>query len=295
MTTEAASPRFTGIDAWDPADVLDALVEGQMAAVAAVRAVRGAIEAAAGDAVERLAAGGRLAYAGAGTSGRLALQDGAELVPTFDWPRDRLVLLVAGGDRALMQAVEGAEDQAEDGQAEVAAAGLGPDDVLIALAASGTTPYTLACLQEARARGALGIGIANNPGTPILQEANHGIWLDTGPEAIAGSTRLKAGTSQKVALNLLSSLMMIRLGRVYEGLMVDVQATNDKLVRRSLGMVRHLTGCSAEQAGSALERAGGSVKLAVLVVRGLSPEEARRAVEEARGSLREALARIAPL
>lgn len=291
MATEAASPRFTGIDAWDPADVIDALVEGQMAAVAAVRAARRAIEAAARDTEDRLLNGGRLVYAGAGTSGRLAVQDGAELVPTFNWPKDRLVLLVAGGERALMHAVEGAEDRAEDGRAAVAEAGIGPDDVLIALAASGTTPYTLACLQEARARGALGIGIANNPDTPILIEADHGIWLDTGPEAIAGSTRLKAGTSQKVALNLLSSLVMIRLGRVYEGLMVDVQATNDKLVRRSLGMVRHLTGCSADEARAAIERAGGSVKLAVLVVRGLSPDEARRAVEEAGGSLREALAR----
>jgi N-acetylmuramic acid 6-phosphate etherase len=189
----------------------------------------------------------------------------------------------------MMQAVEGAEDRAEDGASGVAAARVGPDDVLIALAASGTTPYTLGALRAAKARGALTVGVANNPGTPLLAEADCPILLDTGPEAIAGSTRLKAGTAQKAALNLLSSLAMIRLGRVYEGLMVDVQATNDKLVRRSQGMLTRLTGASEEEAREALERAGGSVKLAVLLLRGLSPGEARAALERSGGGLRAAL------
>ncbi len=289
MGTEAASPRFTGIDAWEPGDVLDALVEGQMSAVAAVRAARRAIEAAALAAEERLLLGGRLVYAGAGTSGRLAAQDGAELVPTFNWPQDRLVLLVAGGERAMMRAVEGAEDRGDVGAAEVAAARVGPDDVLIALAASGTTPYTLGALRAAKDRGALTVGVANNPGTPLLAEADCPILLDTGPEAIAGSTRLKAGTAQKAALNLLSSLAMIRLGRVYEGMMVDVQATNDKLVRRSQGMLARITGASEAEARGALERAQGSVKLAVLLLRGLSPEEARAALDRSGGGLRAAL------
>ncbi|HVL73958.1 MAG TPA: N-acetylmuramic acid 6-phosphate etherase [Beijerinckiaceae bacterium] len=292
MGTEKVSQRYAGLDAWDPGEILEALIEGQFAAVAAVRAARGAIERAALAAEERLGRGGRLVYAGAGTSGRLAVQDGAELPPTFSWPRERLLLLIAGGDEALVQAVEGAEDEAEHGHAAVRDNGIGPDDVLVAVAASGTTPFTLASLREARRRGALGIGIANNPDTPILAEADHAIWLDTGPEAIAGSTRMKAGTAQKIALNLFSSLVMIRLGRVYDGLMVDVQATNRKLVRRSEEMLVRLTGCRPEAARDALARADGSVKVAVLLLSGCDPSEAAAALERAGGQLRGALAEV---
>jgi N-acetylmuramic acid 6-phosphate etherase len=289
LATESFSPRYTGIDAWPPADILDALVEGQLAAVAAVRAARDGLEAAALAIEARMRRGGRLVYAGAGTSGRLAVQDGAELTPTFGWPSQRLLFLLAGGERALLHPVERAEDQAEDGAAEARAAGLSAEDAVIAVAASGSTPYTLEILREARRVGALGIGIANNPDTPILREADHGILLDTGPEGIAGSTRMKAGTAQKVALNLLSSLVMIRLGRVHDGLMVDVQAVNAKLERRSEAMLVHLTGCTPDAARAALAQADGHVKLAVLVVEGASPEAARAALERSGGRLREAL------
>jgi len=162
----------------------------------------------------RLRDGGRLAYAGAGTSGRLAVQDGAELMPTFSWPQDRLLLLIAGGPQALIEAVEGAEDESEQAVDLVRRHAIGTRDVLIAVAASGTTPFTLAALREAKALGALTIGIANNRDTPLLADAEHPIWLDTGPEPIAGSTRMKGGTAQRIALNVLSSLIMIRLGRV---------------------------------------------------------------------------------
>src|SRR5215216_3603239 len=178
MDTERASPRYSGIDTWDIPDVLDALIEGQFAAVAAVRAARPAIEAAALAMEARLHHGGRLVYAGAGTSGRLAVQDGAELMPTFSWPEERLLLLMAGGKDALLQSVEGAEDEVEHAARLVRQHGIGPEDVLIGVAASGTTPFTLSCLREAKGRGALTIGIANNPGTPILAEADHPIWLD---------------------------------------------------------------------------------------------------------------------
>ncbi len=292
MATESVSPRFARIDAWPPGDVLDALVEGQLAAVAAVRQARGALEEAALAVEARLRRGGRLVYAGAGTSGRLAVQDGAELTPTFGWPAERLLFLLAGGERALLHPVERAEDQAEDGAAEARAQGLSPDDALIAVAASGSTPYTLGALREPRRIGALAVGIANNPETPILREADHGILLDTGPEAIAGSTRMKAGTAQKVALNLLSSLVMIRLGHVHDGLMVDVQAVNAKLERRSEAMLAHLTGCGPETARDALARAGGHVKLAVLLVEGAGVEEGRAALAAAGGRLRDALGRI---
>src|SRR5919202_651186 len=170
METERLSPRYSGIDVWDPSDILDAMVEGQFAAVAAVRAARTALEAAALATEPRLRNGGRLVYAGAGTSGRLAVQDGAELMPTFSWPPERLVLLMAGGRDALLRAVEGAEDEAEEAAALVEKHAIGERDALIAVAASGTTPFTVGCLREAAARGALTVGIVNNPNTPILDE-----------------------------------------------------------------------------------------------------------------------------
>src|SRR5688572_594493 len=186
MDTERPSPRYAGIDLWEPADVLDAMIEGQFAAVAAVRAARPQLEKAAVAMEARLRERGRLVYAGAGTSGRLAVQDGAELTPTFGWPNDRLLLLIAGGRDALLQSVEGAEDDIANARQLIGQHGIGADDVVVAVAASGTTPFTLACLRESRTRGALTVGIANNQGTPVLQESHHPIFLDTGPEPIAG-------------------------------------------------------------------------------------------------------------
>jgi N-acetylmuramic acid 6-phosphate etherase len=292
MDTERQSPRYAGIDIWDPADALDAMIEGQFAAVAAVRAARAAIERAAVAMESRLRRQGRLIYAGAGTSGRLAVQDGAELMPTFSWPPERLLLLMAGGKDALMRSVEGAEDAIEHAVREVRLNRIDGRDVLIAVAASGTTPFTVACLREAKTRGALTIGIANNRGTPLLDEADHPIWLDTGAEPIAGSTRMKAGTAQRIALNLLSSLLMIQLGRVYEGLMVDMQAANEKLARRSEEMLLRLTARNRADVREALERAGGNVKVAVLLLRGLAPDEAVALLHRAGGQLRAALALI---
>jgi N-acetylmuramic acid 6-phosphate etherase len=286
MTTERPSPRFADIDIWDPGDVLEAMIGGQFAAVAAVRAALPAIERA-GLAMEpRLRAGGRLIYAGAGTSGRLAVQDGAELMPTFGWPRERLVLLLAGGGAAMMQAVEGAEDQVGRGNELL---DVGAKDVLVALAASGTTPFTVSCLREAKRRGALTIGIANNRDTPLLNDAEHGIFLDTGAEPIAGSTRMNAGTAQRITLSLLSTLVMIRLGHVYRGLMVDVQAANTKLIRRKRDMLVHLTGSCEAEAEAALLRADGNVKLAVLLLKGCSLERALGLLQHTGGELRAAI------
>jgi N-acetylmuramic acid 6-phosphate etherase len=287
MLTERPSPRFADIDLWDPGDVLEAMIGGQFAAVAAVRAALPAIERA-GLAMEpRLRAGGRLIYAGAGTSGRLAVQDGAELMPTFGWPRDRLVLLLAGGGAAMLQAIEGAEDQV--GRASELTQ-LCHNDVMVAVAASGTTPFTLSCLRQARRQGALSIGIANNPDTPLLTEAEHAIFLDTGAEPIAGSTRMNAGTAQRITMSMLSTLVMIRLGHVYRGLMVDVQATNTKLTRRKRDMLMHLTGRREEEIEAALVRAGGNVKLAVLLLKGCTLETAHALLQRAGGQLRAAIA-----
>jgi N-acetylmuramic acid 6-phosphate etherase len=290
MDTERTSPRFSSIDAWEPRDALDAMIEAQFAAVAAVRAARGMIERATRALEARLRDRGRLIYAGAGTSGRLAIQDGAELMPTFNWPPERLVMLIAGGQEALVQAVEGAEDEAASAAQVIARHGVGAGDALIAVAASGVTPFTLACLRESRRRGALTIGIANNPGTPLLDEAEQPIFLDTGPEPIAGSTRMKAGTAQRITLNLISSLLMIRLGRVYQGLMVDVQASNAKLARRREAIVRRLTGRSLEEARHALTRAGGNIKLAVLLVDGCDLPSAKVLLDRAGGRLGAAVA-----
>src|SRR5437763_13083099 len=268
MSTERPSPRYAEIDAWQPADSLEAMIEGQFTAVAAVRAARASIETAAKAMEARLRYRGRLVYVGAGTSGRLAVQDGAELMPTFSWPLERLLLVMAGGPNALTRSIEGAEDKIEDGVRLIREYRVDSNDVVIAVAASGTTPFTVACLREAKRFGALTIGIANNRGTPILRESDYPIWLDTGSEPIAGSPRLVAGTAQKITLNLLSSLLMILLGRVYGGLMVDVQATNEKLLRRSEDIVMRIAGNTRDEARDALGRARGSVKLAVLLSHG---------------------------
>jgi N-acetylmuramic acid 6-phosphate etherase len=295
METERPSPRYSKIDLWEPAEILEAMIEGQFAAVAAVRSARLAIERAALAIVRRLSGRGRLIYAGAGTSGRLAVQDGAELIPTFSWPQDRLLLLIAGGKDALLRAVEGAEDQAAHATELIQAHQVGDADVVIAVAASGTTPFTVSCLRQAKENGALTIGVANNRETPLLMEADHAIFLDTGPEPIAGSTRMKAGTAQRIALILLSSLVMILLGRVYEGLMVDVQASNIKLVRRSEKILSRLSGRSGEEIRDALQRASGSVKLAFLLLQGYGIKEAEAALERAGGHLRRAISIVKDL
>jgi len=292
MDTERASPRYSDIDLWEPLDIAEAMIEGQFTAVAAVRAARVSLVQAALAAEARLRASGRLVYVGAGTSGRLAVQDGAELVPTFSWPPDRLLLLMAGGRDALLRSVEGAEDSVDQAVRLVQRHEIGFNDVVIAVAASGTTPFTLACLREAKRQRALTIGVANNRDTPILEEADHPIWLDTGAEPIAGSTRMKAGTAQRITLNVFSSLVMILLGRVYEGLMVDVQAVNQKLVRRSESILQRLTGCTSEQARTALAKAGGNVKLAILILHGCDVSGASDILDRAGGQLRAALAAV---
>lgn len=290
LMTEAVDPRFQDLDAWTPIQALSAIWETQLAAVAAIGPALPAVARAVEAAAERLAAGqGRLVYAGAGTSARVAVQDGSELPPTFGWPSSRVLFLTAGGEGALAQAVEGAEDDREDAARQVAAAGLGADDVLIGLAASGRTPFTLAAIEAARAAGALTLGLSNNPGAPILLAADHPILVETGPEVLAGSTRMKAGTAQKVVLNMISTEVMVRLGRVHAGLMVDMLPANAKLRTRAAEMVARLAGCPSEAAQAALERTGLRIKDAVLVAGGLSPDKAAERLAAAGGNLRRAL------
>ncbi|MEO9189713.1 MAG: N-acetylmuramic acid 6-phosphate etherase [Acetobacteraceae bacterium] len=289
--TEWHDPRFDALDTWDIPTVLAALWEGQMAAVAALGPALPALSRAVAAAAARLGDGGRLAYAGAGTSGRIAVQDGAELAPTFDWPEERLILLMAGGAGALLRSVENAEDRDDLARAGIAANAVGERDVLVGVAASGATPFTLACVTEARSRGALTIGLANSRGS-LLDAAEYPVLIETGAEAIAGSTRMKAGTAQKAALNLFSTALMVRLGRVYRGHMVDMLARNEKLRRRAERMLADIAGAPPEQARVALAAADGKVKLAVLILRGLDRASAEAVLARHRGQLRPALAEL---
>jgi N-acetylmuramic acid 6-phosphate etherase len=290
MATEHLSSRFQDLDSWPSLEILSAFYEGQLSAVAAVRSSLPAIAEAAEEAVERLRRGGRLVYAGAGTSGRIGVQDGTELPPTFNWPDEKIVYLIAGGEGAIMKAVENAEDSIDEGVAGIREANVGPDDVVIGVAASGRTPFTVAALQEARTRGAQTIGISNNAGATILHICSHPIVADTGEEVVAGSTRMKAGTAQKIILNLLSTLIMVRLGRVYRGLMIDMRATNAKLRRRSEIMVSQITGCDEETAIAALRKARGDMKVAALIALGAEPVDAQAILARSDGNLRAALA-----
>lgn len=292
MSTEAADPRFADLDAWPTARAVEAMWKGQMEALAAVEQALPRITAAAEAAALRLGSAGRLIYAGAGTSGRIAVQDGAELGPTFGWPGERLVFAMAGGETALIRSVEDAEDDAADGAARISAASVGQGDVLIGVSASGSTPFTLAAITEARKRGALTIGLACNPATPLLSAAECPVLLDTGSEVLAGSTRMKAGTAQKTALNLISTSVMIRLGRVYKGLMVDMQLSNAKLRKRAQKMVASLAGCGEVKAADALAESGGQIKAAVLVAQGRSVDEACRLLAAHGGNLRRVIEQI---
>lgn len=286
MRTEDASPRYEDLDAWSSLEAVHAMFEGQLSAVAAVRQALPDIVRAGEAAAARLAEGGRLVYVGAGTSGRIGVQDGAELSPTFDWPEDRVVFAIAGGERALHTSTEDAEDDCDAAQRTVTHLAVGPRDVVIGLAASGATPYTTTFVQGARDRGALTVSIANNPGAPLLASAEYPILVDTGPEIPAGSTRMKAGTAQKVVLNLLSTLVMIRLGRIYRGMMIDMRARNTKLVRRAAKMVSHLAHCDGDTARSAIDAADGDLKLAVLLARGIDLDTAKTLIQQNGGHLR---------
>ncbi|MEA3025043.1 MAG: N-acetylmuramic acid 6-phosphate etherase [Alphaproteobacteria bacterium] len=289
MATEDISPRYVDLDSWSSIEMIEAMYEEQLAAAGAVRGALKAIVAAVDDAAPALKRGGRLVYAGAGTSGRIGVLDGTELPPTYDWPADRLVFAMAGGLGALLQSVEGAEDNEAEGARAVAKAGIGADDVVIGIAASGTTPYTIGVLRAASAAGAVTIAVANNPGAPLFEVARHRIMVETGTEVIAGSTRMKAGTAQKIVLNLISTALMVKLGRVYRGLMVHMRARNTKLRRRAEGMVTQIVGCSETDAARLVERSDGDVKTAVLLGFGLSEAGAAEILKRHDGNLRLAI------
>jgi len=291
MRTESVDPRFVEIDRWPTAFAVEAMLEGQLAAIASLFSQQGQLAAAAEAGAARLLRGGRLVYVGAGTSGRIAVQDGVELFPTYNWPCERALFVLAGGIAALASSVEGAEDDRDDAIEQIRAHALTANDVVIGVAASGLTPFTVAAVTEARGRGALIIAISNNAATPLLAQADFALLADTGSELIAGSTRMKAGTAQKALLNVLSTAMMLRCGLVYKGMMVNMRVSNDKLAARARAIVQQLTGADAATADAAMAAAEGSIKLAVLIASGVDKPRAAELLAGSGDNLRAALER----
>lgn len=291
--TEAVHPAAAGLQDIAPDAALHRLLDAQLAAGETVRAAVPALVRAADVAATALEAGGRLIYAGAGSSGLMALADSLELPGTFSIPPERAPMIIAGGADSLLRLRGAGDDDLADARTDAAAAGFGPGDVALCVSASGSTPWTLAVAVVARDAGARLISVANVPGAPLLAMAHVPVLLDTGPEVVAGSTRMGAGTAQKIALNMFSTLMALRLGHVHDGRMVNVEADNDKLRARALGIVADLAGVSASAAAAALEAAGGAVKPATLLAAGASSrEEAAALLARSRNRLGPALAAL---
>ena len=290
--TEALHEHAGGLDQQPPAVVLGFLADAQVQAAEAVRGAVGSIADAAKIVAGTLGAGGRLAYAAAGSSGLMALADALELPGTYGIPRARIVVLFAGGAAALQDMAGAPEDDAAQAAREVADAGLGKGDCLIAVSASGSTPYAVAALEQAQARKLKTIAIANNPDTPIIRLADAGIVLATPPELIAGSTRMGAGTAQKIALNMLSTLAAIHLGHVHDGYMVNLFADNIKLRGRAARIVTAIAGCDEQAALAALEKTGGQVKPAVLIAAGADAKTAEELLDGTGRRLRPALSKL---
>jgi N-acetylmuramic acid 6-phosphate etherase len=288
--TEAANPATRAIDSLSAREIV-ALISAEDQQVApAVAAVGDAIAEVAERAAAGIRRGGRLIYVGAGTSGRLGVLDAAECPPTYSTPPEMVVGVIAGGEPALTHAVEAVEDDPANGRRDIAALEVGPDDVVVGLAASGRTPYVLGAVAEARARGAYTAGVTCSHPSPLSGAVDTVIAPIVGPEVVTGSTRMKAGTAQKLVLNSISTTVMIRLGKTYGNLMVDLQPLNAKLRRRSVNIVASITGLGQEQARAALVAAGHELKTAlVMSLAGVGPDEARARLRASGGHVRAAL------
>ena len=287
--TEARSDATAGLDELDTVALVALLARESRRAFDAVEEQAGAIAAAVDAIVPRLRGGGALHYVGAGTSGRLGFLDASEWLPTFGVEPGMVQAHLAGGTAALLRAVEGAEDDAEAGAAAMRER-VAPRDAVVGISASGGAPFVVAALKQARALGAVTVAVSNVPGSPLASAADYPIVVETGAEPIAGSTRMNAGTAQKLVLNAISTAAMVRLGKVHDNLMIDLVATNEKLRRRALRLVTALAGCDLARAAELLAAADGRVKVAVAMARlGVDASQARARLEAAGGSLREAL------
>ncbi|WP_298747112.1 N-acetylmuramic acid 6-phosphate etherase [uncultured Serinicoccus sp.] len=292
LATEGVREDLLDLDERDTAAVLRELWGAEATVAPTLLGVVPAVAAAVDDIAERLRGGGRMFYLGAGTPGRLAFVDASELPPTYGTPADLVRALPAGGVEAMVEAREGAEDDGAAGAAMVREAGVGPQDVVVGISASGRTPYVLEGLAAAAEVGALTVAVSNNEGARASAGVDHAVEIPTGPEVISGSTRLKAGSAQKMLLGALSTAVMVRLGKTHGPFMVDMQASNVKLRDRAVRMVQRVAGCDAEAAAAALEEAGWSTKVAVVqLLGGMPTDQARRALTEGGGSVRGALAR----
>jgi N-acetylmuramic acid 6-phosphate etherase len=290
-STESTLPDLSGFDTWDSLRILSALLAGQCRALDAVERALPIMAEAAALVAARVGGGGRLFYVGAGTSIRVGVQDGTELPATFGIPEEKLGYLIAGGRAAMFETLADAEDDLKAGQA--AAQHCTEKDVLIAIAASGRTPFTVTAAHTARERGCAVIAIVNNAGSPLGKAADIEVLIDSGPEVISGSTRLAAGTAQKATLNLISTLAFTRLGAVHDGLMVNVQAGNSKLQERARSIVMKISGASHAEAGAALLAANDEIKPAVLLCKGASDyTAAQKNLADAKGNLRLALSKL---
>jgi N-acetylmuramic acid 6-phosphate etherase len=294
--TERRNPATLDIDRRSAAELLAIMNREDARVPEAVSQALPQIERVVIAIVERWRRGGRLFYFGAGTSGRLGVLDAAECPPTFSSPPEQVQGVIAGGDAALRRSVEGAEDNPAAGAADVAAAGIGSDDVVVGIAASGTTPYVIGALTEARQRGAFTASLTCNRGAAISALADVAIEVEVGPEIVTGSTRLKAGTAQKLVLNMLSTASMIQSGKVYGNLMVDLTASNAKLRRRAVRIVRSVSGVDEQTASRLLEQTGYKAKPAiVMAMLGCAAAEADRRLAAAGGMLRDAINTAAPV
>jgi N-acetylmuramic acid 6-phosphate etherase len=287
MITEQPNPNTQHIDRLSTLDMLRVINDEDRRVAEVVAAALPDIAQAVDAIAERLERGGRLIYVGAGTSGRLGILDAVECPPTFGVSPEQVRGVIAGGEKAIMHAVEGAEDNRQAGRDDLAVLELSAQDAVVGIAASGRTPYVLGALEYARQVGAVTVGISCNAPAPLLDAAQIGIGLPVGPEVVTGSTRLKAGTAQKLTLNMLSTGAMIKLGKVYGNLMVDVQPTNEKLVKRACGIIAHIAGVDEDHALELLRAAGNNVKIAIVMQRrGVDADEARRILDEVGGHLR---------
>ncbi len=290
MLTEQRNPRSLDIDQLATLDVLQIMNDEDATVAGAVRQALPDIARAVDALVERFRRGGRLIYVGAGTSGRLAVLDAAEAPPTFSTPPEMIQAIIAGGEAALTKAVEGAEDDWQAGYDSVNRLGVSEKDAIVGIAASGRTPFVLGALEAANAMGAVTIGIACNAPSPLLEAAQIKIAALVGAEVIAGSTRLKAGTAQKMILNMLSTASMIRLGKVYRNLMVDVKVSNEKLAARARRIVAEVSGVNEDEAGRLLAQCHNEVKTAIVTrLLRVTPDEARALLAQAGGMLGEVI------
>lgn len=290
LATEGRRDDLSGIDRMGTETIVRTMNAEDATVAPAVGAAAPAIAAAVDAMAERLARGGRLIYVGAGTAGRLGVLDASECPPTFNTDPEQVIGLIAGGPSAISNAVEGAEDDTQAAAADLDALRLTREDTVVGISASGRTPYSVAAVRHAAERGALTIGVSANPGSPLGAAATHPIEIDTGPELIAGSTRLKAGTAQKLVLNTLSTVAMIRMGKTYGNLMVDLRSTNDKLRARSHRIVEMATGADDDEVARALTATGGDVKTAILtILGGVGADEAARLLGACGGRLRDAV------